>query len=319
MQKIKKITTHPYTSSSGAELLFVKLESDFGIIGTGEATLPGYNDQVRQMIEVAVAPVAVGMDLSCANLLIEKLYPKIAGAEGTILRHAISGVEIAAWDALGKMLNLPVYKMLGGQGIPELPVIGGDGKYHRIPVDATEYATEMYMYIWQQAKKTGKIPVVDVRGQLSLKDSQQLLRSVEAVDPVYTVGFLNEENEPEWDDICAVARVPLAAKYSSRFDAFPALEKAKMSVVEADILESGGIGEMKLLASYAETYYIEIMARNSAGPVSAAAAAQVIYSCPNGRATEYPAELCEEILEQPFALAPNDTPGHGVRIDWSKL
>lgn len=99
------------------EFVFVKVEMDNGLVGWGEAF--GYVSwkPVKVAIEEMVAPLLVGSEINSPNDIIQlsKNIQKtlhIFGRYG-ITMFAISGIEIALWDVLGKEKNLPLYKLLG--------------------------------------------------------------------------------------------------------------------------------------------------------------------------------------------------------------
>jgi len=92
----------------------VRIETDSGITGIGEAY---WGRGVKEVILGYLRPLVVGQD----PLDIEPLYTKMvrftggAGSQAGVTVTAISGVEIALWDLAGKILDVPVCKLLGGQ------------------------------------------------------------------------------------------------------------------------------------------------------------------------------------------------------------
>ena len=120
--KIKKISTvciHMPLINNGKkfEFNFVKIETEDGIIGWGEAF--GYVSwkTVKTAIEEMIAPKIVGRKINkvedikkISNEIQKSLH--IFGRYGVTI-YALSGVEIGLWDALGKEINLPIHKMLG--------------------------------------------------------------------------------------------------------------------------------------------------------------------------------------------------------------
>ena len=323
MQKIKSIDALPYRSANGCESLLVRVESDGGIIGVGEATLFDRNNEVGDCINAVVAPDLIGRDLSCANYIESKLFSWHNASAP--LRHAYSGVEIACWDALGKSLGLPIYKLLGGKALSTLHTTARVGSApvechaERIVVDIDEHICETMAQISIVHKVSEKPLIVDLRGTIPEKDLFQILRFLEKVDPYYTVGLLNEDNTDMWSSIAKQARIPLAARVSSRFDASSLIEDARMSIVEADILKVGGIGAMKLLASYAETYYIKIASADAGGSVTMAAAAHALYTCANAYGVDHPKSNYPELVGPLTSAIPGEAPGLGIEIDWNKL
>jgi galactonate dehydratase len=107
VEKIETIHVRP-------RWLFLKVYTDSGIVGLGEATLEGRS----QTVETAVKEIErylVGED----PLQIEKhwqtIYRGTFYRNGPVLSSALSGVEQALWDILGKHLQVPVHQLLGGK------------------------------------------------------------------------------------------------------------------------------------------------------------------------------------------------------------
>jgi len=95
--------------------VFVKVETDQqGLYGWGEASLEWKTRAVVGAIEDA-APMVIGEDLSRIEHIYQKLYRQSFWRGGVIGLSAISGIEQALWDIRGKVLNQPVFKLLGGQ------------------------------------------------------------------------------------------------------------------------------------------------------------------------------------------------------------
>ena len=97
------------------------------------------------------------------------------------------------------------------------------------------------------------------------------------------------------------------------------MEEADMSIVESEVLESGGIWSMKLTGSYAETYYINYALRYEGGPVAALAGAHVMKSLPNAKGCSMPVDTLDEIRTTPFDFDLESRPGLGVGINWDAI
>jgi galactonate dehydratase len=94
--------------------VFVKVETDQpGLFGWGEASLEWKTRSVVGAIE-DFTPMVLGEDPSRIEHLYQKMYRQSFWRTGVIGLSAISGIEQACWDILGKSLNQPVYKLLGG-------------------------------------------------------------------------------------------------------------------------------------------------------------------------------------------------------------
>lgn len=93
---------------------FVKVETDEGIYGFGEATLCAGAPAVRECISLLKHHL-IGLPIYNIEDWFNRCYTCGAFRDGVIMNTAISGVEMAIWDAIGKKIGLPVYALIGGK------------------------------------------------------------------------------------------------------------------------------------------------------------------------------------------------------------
>jgi predicted outer membrane repeat protein len=123
---------------------FVRVHTDAGLIGLGEASPMQGGRASLGMIVHDIAPMLVGRDpLDHAVLLDQAMHTLVKlGPEGA-LTGALAAIDIALWDLKGKLTGLPVYKLIGGAWKTALPFyasIGGNGDRD---VDAVVRAVEV--------------------------------------------------------------------------------------------------------------------------------------------------------------------------------
>lgn len=94
--------------------LFVKVETDEGIEGLGEAT-SGLSTKPVEAALGEMKHLLIGEDPRDIPRLMDKLYRALFLAEDGINAHAFSGINIACWDILGKCAKMPLYRLLGGK------------------------------------------------------------------------------------------------------------------------------------------------------------------------------------------------------------
>lgn len=126
MSKIKKVTCHvvsapvakPFTSSRGwiyktRGSCIVEIETVDGIVGWGECYGP--SAVAKSFIDTQYAPRILGMDSFDVEVIWEELYNRIKdyGTRGMAI-SAISGIDIALWDIIGKSCGQPIHKLIGG-------------------------------------------------------------------------------------------------------------------------------------------------------------------------------------------------------------
>lgn len=122
--------------------IFVEVETDNGIIGIGDATNWPGGEVVVRAIDVAARQV-IGEDPTRIEYLWEKMYraTHYIGISGAVI-GAISGIDIALWDILGKSLGAPVYQLLGGRCRESVPLYANywTGGLQRTPAAFAEKA-----------------------------------------------------------------------------------------------------------------------------------------------------------------------------------
>ena len=93
--------------------VFVKVETDQGLVGWGEASLEWKTRAVVGCVE-DLAPLILGQDPRRIEHLYQTMYRHSFFRMGVIGMSALSGIEQACWDIFGKSLGVPVYQLLGG-------------------------------------------------------------------------------------------------------------------------------------------------------------------------------------------------------------
>ena len=111
-------------------ILLVRVETDTGVVGWGEAFCYGCTDAVRAALHHMIAPIAIGRDAGDIVRLSHDLQQMLHlfGRYGITI-FALSGLDIALWDIAGKVANLPLHRLLGGAGCDSLPAYASLLKY----------------------------------------------------------------------------------------------------------------------------------------------------------------------------------------------
>src|SRR3990172_9368465 len=119
----------PWTAATRKQIV-VRVRTDAGLTGVGEAFAYGAPLAVCNVIEESLAPLLIGQDPLRIDYLADLMHrgTMIYGRRGLAM-FAISGVDIALWDLLGKSLNAPVHALLGGATRPTLPVYASLMRY----------------------------------------------------------------------------------------------------------------------------------------------------------------------------------------------
>ena len=140
--KISKLETF-LTNSGLRNYLFVRLTTDSGLTGLGEASLEWQEKTVQTLIHEWVEDRILGIDPFDFEAVIDDLIRDQYSGGSTVMT-AISGVEVALWDIVGKASGEPVYKLLGGRTQEQVPAYA-NGWYGgaRTPDEYAAAATEV--------------------------------------------------------------------------------------------------------------------------------------------------------------------------------
>ncbi len=108
--------------AAGLNMLLVRLETDTGVTGWGEAFGHAVAPATRTVLDTIVAPMLIGRDAADIDGLMGDLQRKLhlLGRNGPVI-YALSGVDIALWDVAGKVAGVPLYRLLGGETRATLP------------------------------------------------------------------------------------------------------------------------------------------------------------------------------------------------------
>ncbi|CAH0529663.1 D-mannonate dehydratase ManD [Vibrio hippocampi] len=110
ISEIKVFVTNP-----GRNFVTVKVCTDEGVYGLGDATLNGREMAVATYLEEHVAPCLIGRNPQDIEDIWQYLYQGVYWRRGPVTMAAIAAIDMALWDIKGKVANLPVYQLLGGK------------------------------------------------------------------------------------------------------------------------------------------------------------------------------------------------------------
>jgi len=250
---------------AGFETLLIKVETDEGVIGWGEAFPHRVWAGIRSFVETLIAPVCIGADPTDISHLMGKLYRHTygVGRAGPVM-YALSGLDIALWDILGKAANLPVYKLLGGSAATKVPAYASLLKYNDVAVvtRTTEDAlgrgyrdlkvhetglSEVSAAAKVLRQKTGASLMVDVNAPWNLQEALAATAPMRALD-------LKWVEEPIWppEDFRAAAEVsqsgvPVAIGENvlSPTDFARLIETRAVDYIQPSVSKIGGISVMR--------------------------------------------------------------------------
>jgi galactonate dehydratase len=333
----------------GSNWAFCKVYTNQGITGLGEGSITSKEATLAAAI-MEHQRYLVGKDPTDIELHWQAMFRWPRWRGGPILNSAISAVEIALWDILGKALGQPIYKLLGGKARERVRLYKDVGS----TVDAFLKAkSEGYtaaksgfirvdkdLVIPTFAVREGAKRVEDVRKAVGddfdiCIDAHGKLTTVMAVDFCTRIEELRPyfvEEATQLEDLGELAllrqktKVPLATGERSftKYGFAEFCSRHLVDIVQPDVCHAGGILEMKKIGVIAETYRIEMAPHNPQSEVSTLASLHVDATTPastiqeyNPRTEQWIKDLFQGgavVVKNGFAELP-DRPGLGVDLD----
>jgi mannonate dehydratase len=165
-----------FVCSPGRNFVTLKIQTDEGIFGLGDATLNGRELAVASYLQDHVVPCLIGRDPAQTEDIWQYLYRGAYWRGGPVTMTAIAAVDVALWDIKGKALNTPVYNLLGGQSRNGVLVYGhasGSGIEETID-EVGKYLERGYLAIRAQSGIPGMASTYGVgRGKLYYEPAEK--------------------------------------------------------------------------------------------------------------------------------------------------
>ena len=310
--KIVRLETF-LTGAGLRNYLFVRLTTDTGLTGLGEASLEWQEKTVETLIHEWVEDRILGVDPHDIERTIGELIRDQYQGGSTVLT-AISGVEIAMWDLVGKACAQPVYQLLGGRVRERLPAYA-NGWYGKAqtPAEYAERAGEViergyrglkfdpFGTAWKQLTRAemelaearvaavrGAVGAetdiyIEVHGRLSGQSAITMGRRLEKYQPA----FYEEPVSPYDLDLLREVKgaLPLAIAAGERLytlEEFARLTTLRaVDIAQPDLCHCGGLSVGKKIAALAQARDILLAPHVSVGPVALCAALHFGWSTPN--------------------------------------
>ncbi|MDM5357315.1 galactonate dehydratase [Peribacillus sp. B2I2] len=290
--------------------LFLKIETDEGIVGWGEPVIEGRAATVKSAVDELMENL-IGKDPRNIEDHWNVMYRAGFYRGGPILMSAISGIDQALWDIKGKYHNAPVHQLLGGKARESIKVyswIGGDR-----PTEVGEAAREVVSKGFTAVKMNGteelqyvdsyeKIDQVlarvsavreavgpyvgigiDFHGRVHKPMAKILAKELEVFRPMFIEEPVLPENNESLREIANHTAIPIATgeRMFSKWDFKKLLTDGYADIIQPDLSHAGGITECKKIISMAEAFDVAAAPHCPLGPIALAACLQVDATCHN--------------------------------------
>jgi galactonate dehydratase len=321
--KVKDVRTFLVHPGRGKNLCFVKVDTDAGLHGWGECYTQADRDlQITAHVD-QLKRYLIGRSPMHIKHFMQVAYDDLSGRRGAMdLYSALSGIEQALWDILGKQLGAPVHTLLGGACRDKIRVYAnGWSGGARTPEALAEKAQQVVDQGFT-ALKFDPIPG-PWRTYVSPDVERQTVRNVQAVReavgpdidilldmhrrlaPMHAIRIAHalEPYHPFWyeepvlaENLDALATtkhaislpVVTGEELYTKFEFREVFEKQAADIINPDVCNVGGILELKEIAAMAEPYFVVVSPHNyNSTTVGLAATLQVSACLPNFLITEY--------------------------------
>ena len=340
------------------ETTLVRLETDAGVEGWGEAFAPG--QIVDATVDELFADDVVGMDpFDVESLAIDSYTDPYHFGGDVFVQSAVSAIDVACWDIIGKTVERPIHRLLGGRERESLVPYASTMYFAEADRPLEEPMREAVDEGFTAAKiKIGantdddleRVRVAreilgdDGRLMVDMNGNYRPHQAIETAKAIaeYDVDWIEEpvppENDSGYRDVKAAVDVPIAAgeAHYGRFAFKELVDDRAVDIVQPNLGRCGGLSEARLIADMATTENVAVRPHIWNGAVGMAAAIQFAASVPDYPHTRNVPEpmlvefdrsenpLRDDLLETPFdpsggTLDVPQEPGLGIEIDEDAL
>ncbi len=292
--------------------LLVKITTEDGLFGWGESGMSSREGSVAATIE-HFSDFLLGQDSRQIGRIWQECYRGQYFEGGRVLTAAISAIDIALYDLLGKRLGVPVYQLLGGRQrdfVPsfattmarDLPQLKEDARtlidmgwdcirtYPGSFDDSTVF--EPHKTLARTAEELIAVreeigPDVQLGVDLHHRYSVPEVAYFCALLPRGTLNFLEEpircESPEAYHTLRNMTEIPFAIgeEFASKWQAAPYIEQGLTQFMRLDVCNVGGFTEAMKIAGWCERHYVDLMPHNPLGPVCTAATVHLGAAVPN--------------------------------------
>ncbi|WP_207592405.1 enolase C-terminal domain-like protein [Halomontanus rarus] len=304
------VDTDVLVTCPGRNYVLVKLETDDGLVGWGDATLNGRERAVEAALDEHVLPELVGRDARRIEDAWQSLFRHTYWRGGPVLNSALSGVDMALWDLKGKSAGVPVFDLLGGRtreyanvyqhcgagSVEEIvenceTALGRGIDHLRINLHAAddEYLDQRAMVDAAEGVREALGPdpelLIDVHGRARPIDAADLARRLEPVDLFFLEDPIRPENPEGFETVREGSTTPLAMGelFANPWEMLPLVERELVDFVRVDLAHVGGITAAKKLATVGEFHDVRTAFHGppDLSPVGFAATVHLDLALPN--------------------------------------
>jgi galactonate dehydratase len=342
-----KAPSRPMTNQS---MHVVTIETDKGITGIGEGGTASLVSELGTLL--------IGENPLRIENLWQLMYRSYFYPPGREKIHALGALDLALWDIKGKVLGLPLYKLLGGKTRNYLECYptgfrGVQGaslkdnakacmdqgfRAYRTEVTGPRIGTPFItkQSISESLKRCEQIRegvgsdgdfCIDFHCRLDMMDAVRLAEMLEPLNPMYAEDLIRSENKEQYKMVREKVAIPMAVgeHYGDKWDSHALIEADLFDYSRITIPNCGGITEYMKIAALAEIHYLGLIPHFT-GPIATSALVHVCSTYPGPVLMEAVSSVKADIPHLPLnydfkegKMWTNDRPGLGVEVDFKKI
>ena len=313
-----------------AETLLVRIVTDDGLAGWGEAHAPPIPRVAQTLIADLFAPQLIGRDPLATDAIWDALYAsmRLRGYGSGAMLEALAGVDIALWDLAGKALGKPIYTLLGGPYRTHIPcyLSGVPGSTVEARVAAAQEAVRLGFTAMKMS--VGRAPLdedldgveaivravqgqadvlVDAHGVYDARTAVEAGRRLERMGAGWLEDPLPPEDVDGYAALCAALDLPVASGETecTRWQFNEKLRRRASDVILPDVCRAGGITEGRKIAQVADLYNVPWCVHASISTaIHLAAGLHLAAATPNFLLCEYPQSFRDSALANALVTTP---------------
>ena len=324
-------------------LTIVRVRTDDGLEGVGEVRMVNHTRAVLGYLAHAIPTHVLGADPFEIEALVQRMWRTDYERAGATVMSGISAVEIACWDIVGKALNQPVHRLLGGAVRPRIKAYA-NGWYtvERTPEEFHAAATRVVERGYRALKvdpfgagsyeltpeerrrAVGLVEavraaigpdaelLVEMHGRFTPATAVAIARELERFAPSWIEEPVPPENLAALEKVARQVSIPVATgeRIHVRHEFRELLERQTADVIQPDITTVGGILEARKIAAWAESHYVLVAPHNVGGPIPTAAALHLAACTPNFKIQEHFNDFVEAEVKLAAPGNPEVVDGH---------
>ena len=269
--------------------VYVKIETNRSVSGWGD--IKGVDPRVAKPLAEAMRPALIGENPTRIEHIWQRIFRGHRNLRGgAFMVHALAGIDIALWDLAGKLYGVPVYRLLGGPTrdrirvyhTPQAKKVPPPGIFLHSETPASIDRIVASIARAREQVGAGGAVMFDAHSAIPPAALIQLAGRLKPHDVLFIEEPAVPGNIEVFKRLKAAINIPLAAGERDRtiWGMIPYLQERCLDILQPDCNHTGGISQMKKIATLAEAYHVPLAPHCTATLLGIAASLHTVASIP---------------------------------------